>query len=75
MMIKASVPLAEAARRLGHSVETLVSTYIGAMEGDDTEANAAGRPSLGDLSRADPHRRRGLRVVVSGRDDDYKVLT
>lgn len=32
--------LAEAARRLGHSVETLVSTYIGAMEGDETEANA-----------------------------------
>jgi integrase len=40
MMLKARVPLAEAARRLGHSVETLVSTYIGAMEGDDTEANA-----------------------------------
>jgi integrase len=39
MMIKARVSLAEAARRLGHSVETLVSTYIGAMEGDDTEAN------------------------------------
>jgi integrase len=39
MMIKARVPLAEAARRLGHSVETLVSTYIGAMEGDDIEAN------------------------------------
>ena len=40
MMIKARVPLAEAARRLGHRVETLVSTYIGAMEGDDSEANA-----------------------------------
>jgi integrase len=40
VMIKARVPLAEAARRLGHSVETLVSTYIGAMEGDDLEANA-----------------------------------
>jgi len=40
MMLKARVPLAEAARRLGHSVETLVSTYIGAMEGDDAEANA-----------------------------------
>jgi integrase len=39
MMIKARVPLAEAARRLGHSVETLVSTYIGAMDGDDVEAN------------------------------------
>jgi hypothetical protein len=40
MMIKARVPLAEAARRLGDSVETLVSTYIGAMDGDDTGANA-----------------------------------
>jgi integrase len=40
MMLNARVPLAEAARRLGHSVETLVSTYIGAMEGDDAEANA-----------------------------------
>jgi hypothetical protein len=39
-MIRALVPLAEAARRLGHSVETLVSTYIGAMDGDDAEANA-----------------------------------
>jgi integrase len=39
LMIRARVPLAEAARRLGHSVETLVSTYIGAMDGDDTEAN------------------------------------
>jgi Phage integrase family len=52
MMIKARVPLAEAVRRLGHSVETLVSTYIGAMEGDDAEANAlmdvglAGTPGL-----------------------------
>jgi integrase len=40
MMLKARVPLAEAARRLGHSVETLVSTYVGAMEGDDAEANS-----------------------------------
>lgn len=39
MMLKAGVPLAEAARRLGHSVETLVSTYVGAMDGDDTQAN------------------------------------
>jgi integrase len=40
VMLKAGVPLAEAARRLGHSVETLVSTYIGAMDGDDKQANA-----------------------------------
>jgi integrase len=46
-MIRARVPLAEAARRLGHSVETLVSTYIGAMDGDDVEANALIEKALG----------------------------
>ena len=46
-MIKAGVPLGEAARRLGHSVETLVSTYVGAMEGDDVEANARIESALG----------------------------
>jgi len=46
-MIRAGVPLAEAARRLGHSVETLVSTYIGAMDGDDVEANALIEKALG----------------------------
>jgi integrase len=40
LWIRSGVPLAEAARRLGHTVETLVSTYIGAMEGDEAEANA-----------------------------------
>jgi hypothetical protein len=33
------VPLGEVARRLGHSVQTLVSTYVGALQGDDTAAN------------------------------------
>jgi integrase len=47
MMLKARVPRAEAARRLGHSVETLVSTYIGAMDGDDTEANSHIDEALG----------------------------
>jgi hypothetical protein len=47
MMIRAGVPLAEAARRLGHSVETLVSTYIGAMDGDDVEANTRIEKALG----------------------------
>jgi hypothetical protein len=32
------VPLGEAALWLGHSVETLVGFYVGALEGDDTEA-------------------------------------
>ena len=37
--LRAGVPLGEVARRLGHSVETLVSTYVGALQGDDVAAN------------------------------------
>lgn len=37
--LRTGVDLAEAARRLGHSVETLVSTYVGVIEGDDARAN------------------------------------
>jgi hypothetical protein len=41
------VPLGEVARRLGHSVETLVSTYVGALDGDDTAANKLIHSALG----------------------------
>ena len=37
--LRAGVPLGEVARRMGHSVETLVSTYVGALEGDEALAN------------------------------------
>lgn len=37
--LRSGVPLGEAPRRLGHTVETLVSTYIGALDGDDLAAN------------------------------------
>lgn len=37
--LQAGVPLRVVASRLGHSVETLVSTYVGALEGDDVVAN------------------------------------
>ena len=37
--LRAGVPLGEVAKRLGHSVETLVSTYVGALDGDETLAN------------------------------------
>ena len=37
--LEAGVPLGEAARRLGHSVDTLVSTYVGALSGDEEIAN------------------------------------
>ena len=37
--LSAGVPLGEVARRLGHSVDVLVSTYVGALSGDETAAN------------------------------------
>jgi integrase len=42
--LRAGVPLGEVARRLGHSVETLVSTYIGAMEPTRSSATRGSRP-------------------------------
>lgn len=38
--LRAGVPLGEVASRLGHSVETLVSVYVGALDGDAEIANA-----------------------------------
>ena len=38
--VRAGVPLGEVARRLGHSVETLVSTYVGALDDDESLGNA-----------------------------------
>ena len=37
--LHAGVPLGDAARRLGHSVETLVTTYVGSLTGDEEIAN------------------------------------
>lgn len=37
--LRAGVPLGEVAKRLGHSVETLVSTYVGALAGDEDIGN------------------------------------
>ena len=37
--LQAGVSLGEVARRLGHSVETLVSTYVGALASDEETAN------------------------------------
>ena len=38
--LQAGAPLGEVARRLGHSVETLVSTYVGALVGDESLTNS-----------------------------------
>ncbi|HMJ76479.1 MAG TPA: tyrosine-type recombinase/integrase [Iamia sp.] len=37
--LRAGVPLGEVAKRMGHSVETLVSTYVGALDTDEELAN------------------------------------
>ena len=37
--LRAGMPLAEAARRLRHSVETLVSTYVGALDDEEHIGN------------------------------------
>ncbi|HZU74295.1 MAG TPA: site-specific integrase [Acidimicrobiales bacterium] len=38
--LRAGVPLGEVAKRLGHSVETLVSTYVGALQDDEAIGNS-----------------------------------
>jgi integrase len=38
--LRSGLPLGETARRLGHSVETLVSTYVGALENEEAVGNA-----------------------------------
>lgn len=58
--LRAGVPLGETARRLGHSVETLVSTYVGALEGDEELGNQRIEAELGRQSD----------VVASGRVTD-----
>lgn len=37
--LHAGVPLGEVAKRMGHSVQTLVSTYVGALDSDEALAN------------------------------------
>jgi hypothetical protein len=39
VICRAGVPLGEVAIRLGHSVDALVSTYVGTINGDDEVAN------------------------------------
>jgi integrase len=39
LALRAGTPLRETARRMGHTVETLVTYYVGALQGDDDLAN------------------------------------
>jgi integrase len=69
--LRAGVPLGEVARRMGHSVETLVSTYVGALDGDETLANERIDAALG--SRRAPAAKR---VNRKGRSEpDGKART
>lgn len=52
--LRAGVPLRVVATRLGHSVETLVSTYVGALEGDDELANQRIEAALGGSDGVSP---------------------
>ena len=58
--LRSGVPLGETARRLGHTVETLVSTYVGAVNDIRDCGDATDRDVLGRRSAAT---RRGAPVV------------
>ena len=73
MKIKARLPLAEAARRLGQSVETLVSTYIGAMGGDDAEANSLIDAVLAKTAAAGRRQARASRRPHCNRQAEQQV--
>jgi len=61
--LRAGVPLGEVARRLGHNVQTLVSTYVGALDGDEALGNQRIEATLSESVRhpsdAHPPRHRG----------------
>lgn len=56
--LTAGVPLGEVAKRMGHSVETLVSTYVGALDGDESLANDRIDQLLGSESSRRARKRR-----------------
>lgn len=51
--LAAGVPLGGVARRTGYSVDTLVSTYVGALTGHDHANVAIGLPQLSHVARAE----------------------
>lgn len=50
--LRAGVPLGEVARRLGHSVETLVANYVGALETDEEISNTKIDQALATATQA-----------------------
>lgn len=59
--LRAGVPLGEVAKRMGHSVETLVSTYVGALDGDEAVANVRIEAVLAGPAKPSTVRRSGRR--------------
>ena len=55
--LRAGMPLGETARRLGHSVETLVSTYVGALDDEEHIANQRIDTYLGTVAPTNSVRR------------------
>lgn len=69
--LRAGVPLGEVARRLGHSVDTLVANYVGALETDEEISNAKIDEALG-VGR---HRPEPSRDTASERTTERQRLT
>jgi integrase len=78
--LRAGVPLGEVAKRMGHSVETLVSTYVGALDGEEALANQRIEALLAGRARPTRSRRTGIPAAAgvgkqasssarAGRDD------
>lgn len=73
-------PTCEVALRLGHSVETLVSTYVGALNGDERLANARIEASLAHPSNLTTLQGSSVRPLQarcetgSGRGDELHVV-
>ena len=69
--LRAGVPLGEVAKRMGHSVETLVSTYAGVLESDEALGNqrisaALASPKKGPIRGAAQARGTGQAAAGGG---------
>lgn len=69
--LRAGVPLGEVARRMGHSVDTLVANYVGALETDEEISNTKIDEVLGEAPRRpDPAPARPHLTLVGGTTAD-----
>lgn len=66
--LAAGVPLGEVVKRMDHRVETLVSTYVGALHGDEALANERIEAALGGA-----HAHRSAPTLLSERPTDVSA--